>query len=199
MKKSILLCITTMMLLCCVSCSTRKTVPVTQNTTTNPFGEVFESPCAVYDTPTEFAAVGIYRGSMYQKGEVHAYALQNAQSIVRQKMQHAYHGMISDYSNTTGNNRGNDISVKISKAGDQIIDVIVNNTSESCLKWSGVGEDGMVECYVAIQISKEETASQITKKVKDVLTEDEKMKIGFEEEQYRKNMQARFKEYKENK
>lgn len=199
MKKSVLLGLTTLILLCCAACSTRKKVHVTQNTTTNPFGEAFESPCAVYDTPTEFAATGIYRGSMYQKGEVHTYALQNAQSIVRQKMQHAYQGMLSDFSQSIGNNRGNDISVKMSKAGDQIIDVIVNNTSESCVKWSGIGDDGMVECYVAILISKEETANQITKKVKDVLTEDEKMKIGFEEEQYRKNMQARFKEYKENK
>lgn len=198
MKNKQLLSLLLITLLCCVSCGAKKNVPVAQKKTVNPFGEAFEAPCTVYDTPTEFAATGIFKGSMNQKGVVHAAALKNAQDIVRQKMQHAYRGMISGFSSTIGNNRGNDIQNRMRQAGDQIIDVIVNNTAESCVKYSGVGDDGMVECYVAIQISKEETSKQITKKVSDVLTEDEKLRIGFDESEYRKQMDARFKEYNEN-
>lgn len=163
----------------------------------NPFGEVFEAPCQVYDTPTEFAATGIYKGSSNQIGEVHIWALQNAQTLVRTKVSHAYKGMISDYSSSVGNNRGNDLSVKLTRAGDQIIDIVLNNTSETCIKYSQVDDRGMVTCYVAIEISKEELAAKIASHVKDVLTDEEKMRIGFEEEQYRKQMEQRFKDYKD--
>ncbi len=130
----------------CTACGTKKST-AQQHAANNPFGEVFSIPCEVYDSETHFAATGIYKGSMNQKGEVHIYALQNAQAIVRQKMQHAYKGLVGDYSQSVGNNRGNDIATKIEKGGDQIINVIVNNAAETCVKYSGVDDRGMVECY----------------------------------------------------
>ncbi len=179
------------------SCGSSKTVATAAPASQSPFGEVYEAPCTVYDTPEEFAATGIYRGSMNQKGAVHKFALQDAQSKVRMKMQHAYKGMISDFSESVGNNQGNDISTKISQAGDQIIDVVVNNTSECCLRWSAVGEDGHIECYVAIKISKADLSQKVAQAVDNKLTDEEKMRIGFNEEQYRQKMEQRFKEYKE--
>lgn len=198
MKNKQLLSLLLIALLCCVSCGAKKNVPVAQNKTVNPFGETYEAPCTVYDTPTEFAATGIFKGSMHQKGDVHQAALKNAQDIVRQKVKHVYKGMISGYSSTIGNNNGNDIANRMQAAGYQVIDAIINNTAESCVRYSGIGEDGMIECYVAIQISKEETSKQVAKKVNDVLTEDEKLRIKFDEAEYRKQMDARFKEYNEN-
>ena len=180
----------------CSACGTKKST-AQQRAATNPFGEVFSIPCEVYDTETHFAATGIYKGSMNQKGEVHIYALQNAQALVRQKMQHAYKGLVSDYSQSVGNNRGNDIATKIEKGGDQIINVIVNNAAETCVKYSGVDDRGMVECYVAILVSKEDLAEKLTQNVKNMLTDEEKMRIGFDEEQYRKKMEQRFKDYKD--
>jgi len=180
-----------------ISCGAQKQV-AQQQTSGSPFGDVYEAPCTVYDTPEEFAATGIYRGSMNQKGEVHAYALANAQDIVRMKIKHAYKGMVSNYSSSVGNNAGNDIETKMSKAGDQIIDAVVNNTAECCVKYASVAADGHIECYVAIRIPKVDLSQKIADEVANKLTDEEKMKIGFHESQYREQMTERFKQYQEN-
>lgn len=179
------------------SCSAKQPLAGGQKTQ-NPFGETFEAPCQVYDTKQDFAASTSFRGSSMQRNEVQKNALLAAQDLIRLKMQHAYVGMVSEYSASVGNNRGNDIERKMSSAGDRIIDAIINETLQSCVRWSGIYDDGDIECYIAIEISKEETARRISKEVKDHLTQDEKDRIGFNEEQYREKMQKRFEEYKEN-
>lgn len=154
-------------------------------------------PCAIYDTREKFAATGIYKGSSNQKGECHKFALENAKSLIRAKYHHTYKGMISDYSSTIGNNRGNDISTKLEQAGDQVINAVLNDALETCTKFGAVQDDGMVECYVAIEIYKDELANKVTKKVADVLTKDEKLEIRFQEEEFRKKMEERMANYKD--
>lgn len=165
----------------------------------NPFGETFSVPCEVYDTKSDFAATGIYRGSSYQKGECQLNALENAKQMVYAKYHHVYNGMISNYSSSIGNNRGNDISTKLERAGDQVVKAILNDIYAECVKFSAVADDGMIECYVAIKVPKGEIAEKVSKKVADVLTEDEKEKINFNEYNYRKQMEERMKNYKEEK
>ena len=179
------------------SCGNSKTVVDNKNNSgVNPFGEVYEVPCTVYDTDTDFAATGIFRGSMNQKGELLKLALQNAQEQVRMKIKHAYKGMVSNYSQTIGNNQGNDIERKVTMAGDQIIDAVVNDTRAVCQRFGAVGEDGHIECYVAIQISKVDLSEKVSNAVNDVLSEDEKMRIGFNEMKYREQMNKSFEQYK---
>ncbi|MBR6244577.1 hypothetical protein IKR20_03280, partial [bacterium] len=55
---------------------------------TNPFGDSYEAPCQMYDDDDYFAATGIYKGSMEQKGELQKFALVNAQTICRMKVKH---------------------------------------------------------------------------------------------------------------
>lgn len=179
-------------------CGAGKLASIAEKKTQNPFGETFESPCQVYDTPQEFAATGIFRGSSRQMGEVQKNALLAAQELIRLKMQHAYKGMVSEYSSSIGNNKGNDVERKITSAGDRIIDKIINETSQSCVRFSAVEDDGHVTCYTAIQIPKGNVAAEISKEVADKLTQDEKDRIGFNEQEYRKEMAKRFEEYKEN-
>ena len=114
------------------------------------------------------------------------------------KIKHAYKGMVSDFSQSIGNNQGNDIEAKVAMAGDQIIDAVVNNTSESCLRWGGVGDDGHIECYVAIKISKVDLAQKIATAVDNKLSQEDKLRIGFDEKVYRDNMEKRFENYKGN-
>lgn len=178
------------------SCSAKQAVAQSQKTQ-NPFGETFEAPCQVYDTKQDFAASTSFRGSSMQRNEVQKGALLAAQELIRLKMQHAYKGMVSEYSASVGNNRGNDVERKMTSAGDRIIDAIINETMQSCTRWSGIYDDGDIECYIAIEISKEETARRISQEVKDHLTQDEKDRIGFNEEVYREKMQKRFEEYQE--
>lgn len=179
-------------------CGVNKGSAVAERKPKNPFGETYEAPCQVYDTPKEFAATGIFRGSSNQKGEVQKNALLAAQELVRLKMQHAYKGMVSEYSSSVGNNKGNDIERKMTSAGDRIIDKIINETAQSCVRWGGVEDDGHITCYMAIQIPKGDVAAEISKEVADKLTQEEKDRIGFNEQVYRKEMAKRFEEYKEN-
>lgn len=179
-----------------VSCGTSKKVePITKSNA--PFGEVYSMPCEVYDTPDHFTATGIYRGSSYQKDECHKNALRNARQIIYEKYSHTYKGMISDYSGSFGTNKGNDIARKIESAGDQVINAILNDVYETCTKFSNVFDDGMIECYVAIEVSKKEIAEKVSKGVSDVLTQEEKENINFNEFSYRKQMEERMKNFKE--
>lgn len=198
MKKINLFAVVLVVSIALVSCGAKKHVAQNSNGQSgNPFGETYSMPCEVFDTPQEFAATGIYRGSSNQKGEVQKYALLNAQEIVRLKMQHAYKGMVSDYSSSVGNNKGNDLEQKLTSGGDRIIDDIINETSQSCIRWSAVESDGHITCYTAIQISKQEVARKIAQDVSNKLTQDEKDRIGFNEQEYRKQMEQRFQKYKE--
>lgn len=189
--------LTILMIVCLFASCGSKQVVAQSKQTQNPFGETFEAPCQVYDTKQDFAASTSFRGSSMQRNEVQKNALLAAQDLIRLKMQHAYKGMVSEYSASVGNNRGNDVERKMNSAGDRIIDAIINETMQSCVRWSGIYDDGDIECYIAIEISKEETARRISQEVKEHLTQDEKDRIGFNEEQYREKMQQRFEEYQE--
>lgn len=180
-----------------ISCGTSKKVEPVVTKSNSPFGEVYSMPCEVYDTPEKFAATGIYRGSSYQKDECHKNALRNARQIIYEKYSHTYKGMVSDYSGSFGTNKGNDIARKIESAGDQVINAILNDVYEICTKFSNVFDDGMIECYVAIEVSKKEIAEKVSKGVSDVLTQEEKENINFNEFSYRKQMEERMKNFKE--
>lgn len=180
------------------SCGTTKTVQTTIPSTqsTNPFGPVTEVPAAEHDTDEYFGATGIATGAHARMGALQLLALTNAQDMVRQKMKHAYKGMVSNYMQEYGNNVGTDIKEKLERAGDQIIDVIVNETQASKGPlFSNVDDKGNVTCFIGIRVSKKMT----TDKIADYVSEDEELKIDFKESQYRERMQQAFKDYKENK
>ncbi|MCQ2360621.1 MAG: hypothetical protein MJ009_03960 [Paludibacteraceae bacterium] len=199
MKKIVFLSLAAFTALTFASCKSSKSATTVTSPDENPFGESYEMPCTIYDTEENFAATGTFIGSSKQLGEVQKNALLNAQDLIRNKMASAYKGMVSEYSASVGNNSGNDIERKMTSAGDKIIDVFVNNTSASCLKWSKIGADGHITCYIAILIPKAKAAAQIASEVADKLTQEEKDRIGFNEQEYRKQMEDRFKQYKENK
>lgn len=198
MKKSITLAALAALIVC--SCGTaNKVSQQNQNNaaSTAPFGEVYSMPCEMYDTDTEFAATGIYRGSSYQKGECQLNALENAKQLVYSKYKHVYNGMTSNYSSTIGNNRGNDIETKLQRAGDQVINAILNDIQAACVKFSAVQADGNIECYVGIKVPKNVIANQVAKTIEDNLTQEEKDRINFNEYNYRKEMEERLKNYRD--
>lgn len=180
------------------SCGTNKGI-VNANQPKNsgsPFGDVYEAPAAENDTEDYFGATGIAVGPKVRMGELQLIALTNAQNMIRQKMQHAYKGMVDDYMDAIGNNVGNDIQTEVERGGRQIIDAIVNETQASKGPvFSAVDEKGNVTCFLGIRISKKATADKIA----DNVSEDEELKIKFKADQFRQRMQEAFKEYKENK
>ncbi len=165
----------------------------------NPFGETYEMPCTVFDDDDWFAATGISNGPRTRMDVVQQAALTNGQNIIRQKMKHAYQGMVSDYSNYIGNNKGTDADIHIESAGDQIIDAVVNDTRAVCgPKFSAPDDKGQVNCFLAIKISKKELASKLADKVEDMVSKDEEMRIRFQESNFRDKMNEKFKAFKEN-
>ncbi|MBQ6732515.1 MAG: hypothetical protein IJR06_05285 [Paludibacteraceae bacterium] len=183
------------------SCSAKKAATQSSNSNKsgNPFGETYEAPCTVYDTNQEFTATGMFRGSKNQMNVVQTRALQNAQQLVRLKVKHAYKGLVSEYSSSIGNNKGNDVEDKMEMACDKALDGILNDTKAECTRWGAVDEDGHLYCYMAIRISKRDLAEKATKEVKNLLTEDEKDRIRFNEMNFRNEMNKRFEEFKEGK
>lgn len=184
-----------------VSCGAKQVVAHNNSGKTggNPFGSTYEMPCQVYDTPQEFAATTAYRGSKNKMENIRWSALQNAQELIKLKMQRSYDGLFSTYANSYGNNKGNDVEDKMERACDDALKGILNNTSETCLRWGEVDEDGHVYCYIAIKVSKEELAEKASKQVQKLLTEDEKTRIDFREDEFRKKLNDRFEKFKDEK
>ena len=177
------------------SCGTTKQSASANSRSANPFGEVSEVPAAEYDTDEYFGATGIATGPKARMGDLQLVALANAQNMVRQKMKHAYKGMVRDYMKTFGNNEGSDLGSKLERGGDQVIDVIVNDTRASKGPlFSNVDDKGNVTCYIGIRVSKKDMADRIAKYV----SEEEEMKMRFDEYKFREEMDNTFKEYKEN-
>lgn len=162
--------------------------------TTNPFGQTYKMPTFEPDTETYFAATGTATGARERMDILQLDALTNAQNVIRQKMKHAYMGMISDYANSMGINSNGDIKAKVERGGDQIIDVIVEDTQARAIEFSGVDEKGNVTCFVGIRIMKEQVADKIASQI----SKDEELKLRFDEEQFRKRIKEGFKNYKEN-
>jgi hypothetical protein len=180
-----------------VSCGTSKKATTANNTPRpgSPFGEVYEVPAAEYDTDEYFGATGIASGPSTQMGQLQLNALTNAQDVVRQKMQHAYKGLVSTYANSFGTNAGNDIETALQRAGDQVIDAIVNDTQASKgPMFSAVDDKGHTTCYIGIRVSKKAVQDRIA----DLVSDDEELKIRFKEDEFRKRMEETFKNFKEN-
>lgn len=160
----------------------------------SPFGtSAIEAPCQLYDTEDYFAATASFRGTHLQPQELQLNALNAAQEIIYRKMIHIYEAMVSDYHNSIGNNRGNDIERKLESAGDRIIKIIVKETSQKCIRYSEVLDNGDCICTVGIEISKEEVARRVSTEVSNKLTQEEKNQIRYNEQQYRDYMNQGFK------
>ena len=158
-----------------------------------PAMQLYELPCWMPDDDDFFRASSSATGPANQQAVIQRAALGNAQAIVRQKMQHAYMGMVSDYANLIGSNAGVNARSNFEAAGDQIIDAIVNATSEKCVRFTAVDDAGHVTYYIGIEISKKRAANTIA----DGLDKNEELDIRFHEFNYRQRMEEKFKEYKE--
>jgi len=170
--------------------------PVQQNTQPqgqNPFGATFTMPTFEPDTEEYFAATGTANGPRARMDVLQRAALSNAQSMIRQKMKHAYKGVVSDYSNYMGMGSASEAMGKMEAGGDQIIDAVVNETMARDVRFSSVDAKGNVDCYVGVRIYKK----QVVDKVVEGLSDDQELKLRFNEDQFRQRMEKVFKDYKE--
>ena len=191
-------CAAMMMVSCGVSQKAATTnAPVASKASASPFGDVYESPCTDYDTPEYFASQGMAVGAKARMADLQRLAIANAQQSIRIKMQHAYKGAVADYLNSVGTNAGTDIESKLEAGGDQIMDLIVNESNTTCgPKYSAVDEKGNVTCFVSIRIPKKALAETIVENVVDNVSDDEELKIRFKEDEFRKRTLENFERFK---
>ncbi|MDR0517308.1 MAG: hypothetical protein LBH25_09730 [Fibromonadaceae bacterium] len=156
-------------------------------------------PCADYDTDEYFVGFGTANGSYKRLDIVHPAALANAQQNVRQKMQHAYKGMITDYMDYIGNNQGTDAATNLQMGGDQIIDRVINDTKVHCGPMvTNPDADGHISIFTGIRISKQETAASIANSIANKLSDKEKLEIRFNQQEFERKTEEKFKRFKEN-
>lgn len=170
--------------------------PVQQNTQPqqgSPFGQTYTMPTFEPDTEEYFAATGTANGPRARMDVLQRAALSNAQSMIRAKMKHAYKGVVSDYSNYMGMGSASSAMTKVEQGGDQIIDAVVNETMARDVRFSSVDEKGNVDCYVGVRIYKKQAAEKIV----EGLSNDQELKLRFNEDQFRQRMEKVFKDYKE--
>lgn len=171
----------------------QKTVVASKTNTESPFPALYPVPTAEDDTEEYFAATGIAYGDYTKKGELQKEALTNAQDLIRQKMKHSYKGIVSNFSKHYQHKYGVDICGKTTRGGEQIIDVIVNDTQGQVPMFSPVDEKGNLECYLSIRIYKDDLADRIA----DFISGSEELRINHDEEQFRRQMKEGFKRYKQ--
>ena len=158
-----------------------------------PFGEVYEAPCTEYDTDDYYASPGFANGAQARIDALQLAALTNAQSAIRQKLQHVYRGAIDDYTSYLGNNKGSDAETKMERAGTQLIDKLVHDSRTVCgPKFSPVDDKGDMTCFIGIRVYKKDFIDAVTKH----LSQDDELKIRFNEAEFRKRMEENFEKFK---
>jgi hypothetical protein len=165
----------------------------------NPFGEEFyELPCMLYDSDDVFAGTSMAIGFPDEADVVRRAALTNAQNIVRQKMEHAYEGMVTDFMSLIGGDGSSRAASTVEAAGSQMIKTLVKDTKEKCIKTSPVNDKGKITIFVGIEINKRELAAKVADKVEEkaaeVLQDDKELAIRFKESNFRERMEQKFKE-----
>lgn len=167
---------------------------------TTSLGESWELPCQMYDDDDYFTAIGIAKGDIDEKGRLQELALYDARRIVEWKVRPVYYSMgvmIAMKVNEllTDKKKEDNITDKIRKAGDSVIKTTIKNAQAECVKYSGITEDGMIEAYVGIKISRRKLAEEMLREIRKVLSEEEKNRISFDEEIFRERMIEKLRQY----
>lgn len=159
-------------------------------------GEWEDDPCAkeLANAGDSFTSSSSAVGARARASEVKRIALNKARVQMAENMKGAYRGMVSNYLQEMGLNDKTDIEEKLEAAGDQIVDTFVGTTQPICVKTRKIDE-GQIETYVGLKTLGVDVAKKLVAAASFNLTEDERNKINFDEEQYRKKMEGTFDKY----
>jgi len=141
-------------------------------------------------TEDEWYEVGTAVGPKTRMSQIRVQALRNARQLIRESMSEVYKGLVSEYSNMVGNNIGTDYQEKAEAAGDRIIDAVTGQLPPVDEQYN-IDEKGNITFFRLVKMSKKELADKIV----DAVTNDEELKIRFKEQEFRKYMQDKFKEF----
>lgn len=120
-------------------------------------------------------------------------ALQNAKSMVREKLGGFVQGLSTDYSrNVTGSAQASKVQQMIEGELNTVIERELNDAEQTCEK-GFVLDDGNFEYWIAIQIPKKKLIEDMTTQ----LDANEELEIEFNRDQFRKYAEEKLAKIKE--
>lgn len=153
---------------------------------------VAEMPCQTYDDADWFYATGVKRFKANQTNLTPTTLLRSTRQQLLQKMQGKYQQVIDDYFDQMETEDGEYARQHIESAGRQVIQQLINETYEICRKQTPLPDaEGFYTMYMAIKVSKKE----VIEKTIDKLSDEEEMKVRFNEKKFR---DSAFKVFEEN-
>ncbi|MCQ2375767.1 MAG: hypothetical protein MJ069_07710 [Salinivirgaceae bacterium] len=150
-------------------------------------GVDLDIPCLVFDDSNYFRSSGTSTNVNQQNARTEA--LNAAKSMINQKLGGSVKGITTDYNKLlAGNAQQEDISRIIEGEFKMAVNRTLNDAEQICEKMYRT-EAGNYESHIAIQISKKKLASEIEKG----LSENEKLKVVYDREQFEKKYSEYFK------
>ena len=137
-------------------------------------------PCELYDDDEWFTAFG--SRLMKQPNTAASALLRSLQRQMREKLTGAYKQVTQDYFDQMDTEEGSYEREHIESAGQMVINQLVNETREFCRDRSKYpNTDGQYTLYMSIRVSKKE----VVEKVINTISEDQQLKVRFNEKQFR--------------
>lgn len=139
-------------------------------------------PCELYDDDEWFTAFG--SRLMKQPNTAASALLRSLQRQMREKLSGEYKQVTRDYFDQMDTEEGSYEREHIESAGQMVINQLVNETREFCRERSKYpNADGIHTMYMSIRVSKKE----IVEKVINTISEDQQLKVRFNEKQFRES------------
>lgn len=189
MKKILFVALAAVM--CMTSCASKKVAAPAKNPG---YSRVeIEVPCKEYgfDNSDYFRAAGTATAVNQQNAR--KAALQNAKSMIREKLGGFVSGLSTDYSrNVAGEAQASKVQNIIEGEFATLVEKELNDAEQTCEK-GFVLQDGLFEYWLAIQIPKKKLVEDLTSR----LSQNEELEIEFNRDQFRKYAEEKIKAMKE--
>lgn len=173
----------------CASCATKKLEKYGYSRVE------LEVPCAKegFDDAEYFRGTGT--ASAINQQSARRAALENAKSMVHEKLGGFVAGLSSDYNrNMSGSARASEVEGIIESEFETLVEKYLNDAHQTCEK-GFMSSDGLFEYWISIEIPKKQLIGDLSKQ----LSENEKLGIEFNREEFRKYAEQKAASMKSNK
>ncbi len=153
-------------------------------------GEVYETPCQMYDDDDWFYATGVRQFKMSSINTAPTALLRSTQLQMRQKLSGVYKAVLRDYFDQMSTDEGGYANEHIESAGDLVIKTKINETYEVCRKQTAPDANNNATMYMSIKVSKKKFVDDVVKEI----SKDKQMEVRFNEKQFRDSALKIFKD-----
>ncbi len=171
----------------------QRTLDSLANLPTQPQETFVEIPCyeASRSDAEYFRELGT--GKDTEKEIARASAVQNAQSIMKDRLGHAVKGLATDYSKTVAvSGKKADMERILEREFTSVVDKVLNDADNPCEKWSQ-DRSGNWNVYYTIEIRKTVLVDELS----NAVSNNEKLKAEFDRDQFRKYAEEYMKKQQE--